>query len=68
MEARIAKLESDMDHVKTTLDDIKVDIRDGRKDMNSFKDEMHTDFKWMTRMMMVLVGVIIAAIGMIIKF
>jgi hypothetical protein len=30
MEARVARLESDVDHIKTTLTDIKIDIRELR--------------------------------------
>ena len=40
MEARLAKVESDVDHIRETLNDIKTEIREMRKDQRA-------DFRWL---------------------
>ena len=37
MEARVAKLESDVEHVKRTLDDLRADVKATRSDIGAMK-------------------------------
>ncbi|MGV0910339.1 hypothetical protein [Martelella sp. FOR1707] len=49
MEARVAKLESDVSNIKDTLSDVKADIREMRADLKSetagLRADMRTDFR-----------------------
>src|SRR5579871_3481706 len=40
MEARVAKLEADVDNIKVTLTEIKADIRDMRRTIDGFRDTL----------------------------
>ncbi|MCC8421483.1 hypothetical protein J8V12_11130 [Photorhabdus thracensis] len=35
MEARVARLESDVEHIKKSIDEVKTDVREMRKDARS---------------------------------
>ena len=56
MEGRIAKLESGMEHLLRELVDIKLDIREIRKDAKS-------DFRWMLAGFATLLGVMAKGFG-----
>jgi hypothetical protein len=56
MEARVAKLESDMGHVMTTLTEIRTDIREVKKDARA-------DFRWMLAGFAALLGVMAKGFG-----
>lgn len=45
MEARVAKLESDMQHVMRTLDEIKVESRLHRETLTRFAGEVNAEFR-----------------------
>lgn len=43
MEARVAKLESDVENIKTNITDIKSDVREIRNDIKDIKSESKSD-------------------------
>ncbi len=45
MEARIARLESDMNHISKTLDEVKTDVREIRKDIQEVRKEAGRDYR-----------------------
>lgn len=61
MEGRIAKLESDMEHVKGTCDDIKVDIRRIGDKLDKVKDSVHSAKIWA----LVLYAGLFVALGLV---
>ncbi|WP_246550171.1 hypothetical protein [Photorhabdus caribbeanensis] len=62
LEARVARLESDVEHIKKSIDEVKTDVRemkkDTRTDFKEMKSDARTDFR-------LLFGAIIAvALGL----
>ncbi|WP_350307548.1 hypothetical protein [Photorhabdus viridis] len=62
LEARVARLESDVEHIKKSIDEVKADVRemkkDTRTDFKEMKSDARTDFR-------LLFGAIIAvALGL----
>lgn len=45
MEARVAKLESDVGNIKTNIEDIKKDIREFRTEIKDVRKDMQLDFR-----------------------
>ncbi|MGK4442471.1 hypothetical protein ACSMDF_03770 [Yersinia enterocolitica] len=62
MHIRVAKLESDVEHIKKSIDDIKSDVREIKRDIRSEFNEVKRDSKTDFRL---LFGAIIAvALGL----
>lgn len=59
MEARVAKLESDIDYIKRDIGEIKIELRDFKQDVRTefkeVKQDMRSDFR-------ILFGALIAAV------
>ncbi|WP_445494453.1 hypothetical protein [Photorhabdus sp. SF281] len=62
MEARVARLESDVEHIKKSIDEVKADVREMKKDTRTDFKEMRKDARSDFRL---LFGAIIAvALGL----
>ena len=56
MEARIAKLESDVEYIKRDIGDLKTDVRELRGDVTGIRTELHSAKIWALILYIALAG------------
>ena len=64
MEARIARLESDVHHIDKSVSDIKDDVRSLRTEFGDLRNDARSDFRWLLGFM---VGTGLTIAGMLAK-